>query len=295
MNNDIVLSVYNDFLNRILPHLKTSNLFNRYSSDYQNFKNPLVDCGAKVFSQSDEDGITFEILRRLGIKKGTFLEFGVGNGLENNTLSLLACDWKGLWFGTGQQLGFNYNPKNLPKTDLNFIVTDSWITKDNILPLVKDGMSNIRCDNFDVISMDLDGNDYYFVEQLLESNLTPELFIVEYNAKFIPPIEFIVNYDDSFSWKGDDYYGASLQSFVNLFSKYGYCLVACNLSGANAFFVKQSNFDKFPDIPREISKLYNSPKWFLCSLDVWGNWNTIDGANQTVLQIISKVNSGEKW
>ena len=38
----------------------------------------------KHFSQSDEDGITLEICRRLGLGgESTFFEIGVGNGLEN--------------------------------------------------------------------------------------------------------------------------------------------------------------------------------------------------------------------
>src|SRR5689334_5694165 len=69
-------------------------------------KNPLNRFGAKYFSQADEDGITCEIVRRLGIKNGIFAEFGVGNGLENNTLILLANGWRGFWVG-GQDLAFN--------------------------------------------------------------------------------------------------------------------------------------------------------------------------------------------
>jgi hypothetical protein len=54
-------------------------------------KNPLNKCGRKYFSQADEDGITLEILRRIDARSGTFAEIGVGNGLENNTLILLAA------------------------------------------------------------------------------------------------------------------------------------------------------------------------------------------------------------
>jgi len=59
--------------------------------------NPLNEFGVKVFSQSDEDGITLEILRRLGIDSGIALEIGSGDGTENNTLVLLASGWKCAW------------------------------------------------------------------------------------------------------------------------------------------------------------------------------------------------------
>lgn len=57
------------------------------------------------FSQFDEDSITLEILNRIGLHKGFFVEFGVGNGLENNSIVLLASDWEGAWFG-GQEISF---------------------------------------------------------------------------------------------------------------------------------------------------------------------------------------------
>src|SRR5262252_5197626 len=66
---------------------------------------PLVRHGAKFFSQSDEDGILLEILRRLGLASGVFAELGVGNGLENNSLILLMHGWKGVWLG-GEPLAF---------------------------------------------------------------------------------------------------------------------------------------------------------------------------------------------
>jgi hypothetical protein len=73
----------------------------------QNHPNPLNGFGNKCFSQSDEDGITIEILKRIKcLDKGTFAEFGVGNGTENNTLILKALGWKGFWCG-GEELAFD--------------------------------------------------------------------------------------------------------------------------------------------------------------------------------------------
>jgi hypothetical protein len=61
-----------------------------WSRSKEGTRNPLNRFGAKYFSQGEEDGLTLEIIKRLGIKNGTFAELGVGNGLENNTLILLA-------------------------------------------------------------------------------------------------------------------------------------------------------------------------------------------------------------
>lgn len=51
--------------------------------------------GYKVYSQNDEDGILAEIFRRIDVTNRQFLEFGVENGLENNTLNLLEQGWSG--------------------------------------------------------------------------------------------------------------------------------------------------------------------------------------------------------
>ena len=62
-------------------------------------KNPLSSKFRKYFSQNDEDHITLQILKRLNlnITEHRFIEFGSGNGLENNTIILIALGWKGIW------------------------------------------------------------------------------------------------------------------------------------------------------------------------------------------------------
>src|SRR5689334_18541665 len=51
----------------------------------------------QAFSQNGEDGIIAELFRRIGTKNRLFVEFGVGNGLENNTAFLLTQGWRGSW------------------------------------------------------------------------------------------------------------------------------------------------------------------------------------------------------
>ncbi|MGD1074328.1 MAG: hypothetical protein ABSB15_29845, partial [Bryobacteraceae bacterium] len=53
----------------------------------------LTRYGYKAFSESDEDGIIAEIFRRIGTENRVFFEFGVGDGLANNTLNLLLGGW----------------------------------------------------------------------------------------------------------------------------------------------------------------------------------------------------------
>jgi hypothetical protein len=69
-----------------------ADLRQRYSGDKR-----LEPAGYKVYSQGDEDGIIAEIFRRIGAGDRRFVEFGCGDGLENNTASLLLQGWSGLW------------------------------------------------------------------------------------------------------------------------------------------------------------------------------------------------------
>lgn len=221
--------------------------------------NPFNKWGRKVYSQTDEDGLTFEIIRRIGLENGTFAEYGVGNGLENNTLALVACGWNGFWVG-GEDLSFTPPQVN---EKIRIAYKQAWVTLDNIVALTKSGLNEISKSEIDVISLDLDGNDIYFVEELLKNKFLPKLFIVEYNAKFAPPIRFSIKYRKDFQWNGDDYFGASLMSFNDLFKKFGYFLVCCNsLSGSNAFFVSERFKHLFIEVPEDISLVYSPPRYF---------------------------------
>lgn len=214
-------------------------------------RNPLNRFGAKYFSQSDEDGITLEILRRIGLGSGVFVELGVGNGFENNTLILLASGWKGVWIG-GEELAFNHrtNPSRLTFRHV-------FITNDNVISTIEDGLKSLNSTSIDVLSLDLDGNDIYFIDSILSSGILPAVMIVEYNGKFPPPIRWSISYDSKHVWDGSDYHGASLQSMNDILSKYAYKLVCCNIgTGANAFFVAERFHSAFDDVPTELADIF---------------------------------------
>ncbi|MEE6179258.1 hypothetical protein [Mycobacterium sp. 050134] len=199
-----------------------------------------------------------EILRRIGrLEGGTFAEFGVGDGTQNNTLILAALGWKGFWVG-GQDLAveLDANPR--------FTYQKAWITADNIVTSSRFCMQRIGATHVDVVSLDLDGNDIYLAEKLLADGLRPQLFIVEYNGKFPPPVKFQIAYDPGHVWQSDDYFGASLTSFAELFERFGYRLVCCNAhSGSDAFFVDAALSEHFADVPTDIGQLYVEPRYFL--------------------------------
>lgn len=250
-----IISLRRDFINFF--HRHDMELHRSIFQRQQNHPNPFVKYGKKCYSQADEDGLTIEIIKRLNIENGTFAEFGVGDGTENNTLVLLAMGWKGFWIG-GEDLLFD------AKKSSRLAYYKAWVTLDNVRSLYFDGAKKIGVDGVDVVSLDLDGNDLYFCDELLSGGVRPHLFIVEYNAKFLPPIRFSIQYDERHVWQNDDYQGASLASFVDVFAKYGYRLICCNAAtGVNAFFVRDESAALFLDVPEDIASIYAEPHYHL--------------------------------
>lgn len=214
-------------------------------------KNPLNHFGQKYFSQNEEDGILLEILKRLGLLSDPshrrFLEFGVGNGLENNSLILLMHGFKGVWVGN-EELAIDATKSN----KLNYIKT--WLTLDNMGAVVEQALNYLGGAQIDVLSMDLDGNDLYFINFFMHAGIYPKVIVAEYNGKFPPPVEFTIAYDPNHHFDSD-YMGASLQSIDNLISN-KYFLVACNVTGSNAFYVRRDFSHIFSDVPKTVAEKF---------------------------------------
>ena len=82
-------------------------------------------------------------------------------------------------------------------------------------------------------------------------------------------------------WDGSDWFGASLQSLCDLFQRRNYSLVACNVTGSNAFFVRNDQLqERFPCIG-EIDKLYQPARYFLTP----GLFNHLAGASALSVQL----------
>lgn len=221
-------------------------------------ENPLVKTGSSFFSQFDEDAIISNILSRLNIKgSGNFIELGVGDGLQNNTLNLLFQNFSGTWIG-GQNLAFDTRAAFQERLKFN----KAWITIDYL-----DEHQSIFLErSTDVFSMDLDGNDWHFAKFLLEHNFRPIVWVQEYNANIPPLSHWRMNYRSTHTWKGGMNWGASLGEYTNLLGQYGYKLVACNATGVNSFFIRSDFAQNFSDIPTDILWHFNPYRpWFMKS------------------------------
>lgn len=224
-------------------------------------RNPLTATPRRHWSQADEDGILEQVLTRiLPGRAGTFLEFGSGDGTENNTLALLARGWSGGWAGA-QPLAFE------PHDSGRLAFRQTWLTRDNVIAITADLLTEVsrtRPDpTVDVISVDLDGNDHHVCAHLLRSGVLPRVWVVEVNGRFPLDVRWVMPYDPQHVWRQDDYYGASFAAMCDLFEDHDYRLVACSVSGVNAFFVRRDHASAFADVPSTRAELYQPPLYFI--------------------------------
>jgi hypothetical protein len=74
----------------LVGRLLSENLLNKVSKNINDYE-------FSIFSQWGEDGILDFIIRKLHLKDGVFIEFGVDNYIESNTRFLLFKEnWNGL-------------------------------------------------------------------------------------------------------------------------------------------------------------------------------------------------------
>lgn len=234
----------------------------------------LAGYGYKVFSQSDEDGIINEIFRRIGVSNKVFVEFGVGDGLENNSAALLYEGWFGLWIeGSGECCAKIRSAYRSAIESGQLILVESFITPENIDKIIS---SHIPAGEIDLLSVDIDGNDVHVFEKIRCIN--PRVIVFEYNAKFGPNLMYCMAYDESYSWKKSDRFGASLKYFEVLMAARGYSCVGCNIVGTNAFFIRNDLLDEHFHSPYTSENHFEPARYELvglpsghpCSVDTFG-------------------------
>ena len=213
----------------------------------------------RVYSQNGEDGILLRIFDTIGTTNKYYVEFGVGpTGTQRNTRLLREKHgWSGLMMDCCAS-------PDVPEIKLE------TINAENINELFA---KHRVPEEFDLLSIDIDGNDYW-VWKAIDEKYRPRVLVLEYNASFPPPQSKTIKYDPNFRWGRTDYYGASLSALDNLGRRKGYSLVYCDECGVNAFFIRQ---DICPYQPRPIEEIFRPPAFFkgkyfgMVSLLYWPN------------------------
>ncbi len=190
-----------------------------------------------LFSQNGEDGILRYIFSVIGFESRYFVEFGFGAHQCNSLRLILHEDFRGLFMdGSKEQCDiFNQACRKIRKTDT--IALNAFINKDNLESLIS---SNKPPAEIDLLSIDVDGNDYWFWEVI--NCVHPRVVCIEYNSGIGNKLAWSIPYKhdfERFTFHPSGFFaGASLKALEELGMKKGYRLIGCDSTGTNAFFLR---------------------------------------------------------
>ena len=190
-----------------------------------------------LLSQNGEDGILRYLFSQAGFESRCFVEFGFGAHQCNSLRLMLHERFSGLLMdGSAENCRF-FNLAAERRRISGVKAVQAFLTRDNLNALIE-GAGVPR--EIDLLSLDVDGNDYWFWEAL--SSVSPRVVCIEYNAGIGPGLSWSVPYDPEFErfakHPSGFFHGASLKAMEALGRRKGYRLVGCDSTGTNAFFLR---------------------------------------------------------
>ena len=196
----------------------------------------LESAELRVHSQNGEDGVLAYLLAKIGPTTREVVEFGIGDGTECCAANLvLTFGWSALLLEANADDAAAASAFYADRADGRVVVEHAAVEPDTIDSQLAGHVAPV----FDVLSVDIDGNDYWVLEAL--SAVRPRLIVVEYNASFGPERSVTIPYTRGFDRYGAHasgfYHGASLTALARLGERKGYVLAGCDSRGTNAFLV----------------------------------------------------------
>ena len=192
------------------------------------------------YSQNGEEFILKYIFDNIGVTNKFFVDLGAWDGTHlSNTKLFAEQGWKGLLV----------DGKEFPG------VYKSFITVENIIRTL--ALHHVPND-FDLLSLDIDGNDYWILEQVL-SYYKPRVIVSEYNSEHDPYIAKTIKYDPKFVFFPNDYYGYTYGAGVKLAERFGYTIIH-QQSNLNLFYLRNDLMPvEKPNVKVELYKHWKTP------------------------------------
>jgi hypothetical protein len=195
----------------------------------------LLDHAANVHSQAGEDGVIAKVLEVIGAPTKWCVEFGAWDGKYlSNTYNLIANQGFSAVMIEGSAkrhrdlvATFKDNPRVIPlHAFVGFTAEDGLDTILSKTPIPLD---------FDVLSIDIDGNDYHVWKAV--TRYRPRVVVIEYNPTVPNAVDFIQPADMTVNQ------GTSLSAQAKLGKAKGYELVS--VTDHNCIFVRAELFPSF--------------------------------------------------
>ena len=183
---------------------------------------------AQNFSRFDEDRILARYISELlpDTNHGTAVDLGAGDGVRwSNTYALFTNGWRGVGVESDSRRftklarAYRHYPRVFACRNL--------VTPHNVVALLQ---SYEIAKDFEVLSIDVDSNDYWILQATL-GVFRPRLIVAEINENIPPPIRFVVKYDRDFQLR-HHFYGCSIMSLADLCRQHDYALLELEYNNA---------------------------------------------------------------
>ncbi len=209
----------------------------------------LLSFRKNYYSAYGEDGIIAKVFDLLKIKKGWCVEFGAWDGIHlSNTYNLVKNKgWKAVLIeaDTKRYKELAKNIKEFGSIAINsYIKASGRNSLDSIL--AKTSIPK----NFDLLSIDIDGNDYYVWRGLKKFH--PKLVVIEFNPTIPLEVEFVQAHNPKVNQ------GSSLSAINKLAKSKNYRLIA--VTGANALFINKKYLSTIGILNTEPESLWTERK-----------------------------------
>ena len=185
-----------------------------------------------IYSQNGEDGVIEEIIQRLEMNPGVCCEFGAWNGWNlSNTFNLVKYkNWKAVYIEGDDD---KYNELMATCQSMPSIIPVHAMVEPYGEKSLASLLKSVDCNHIDILSIDVDGTDYYIWEEFTEYQ--PAIVIIEISSGMGADTEYV-----------NPTYGSSFASMLSLGNQKGYDLV-CH-TGNMIFVRKDLTQGKFENI-----------------------------------------------
>jgi hypothetical protein len=220
---------------------------------------PLRRYEANVASQCGEDGVIARALELIGTRDRWCVEFGAWDGrYASNSYRLIAQEgYRAVLIEADPE-----RCRQLARTHADrpeVIVMGRLVGFEGPERLDRILAETPIPTDFDVLSIDIDGNDYHVWEALREYR--PKLVVIEFNPTIPNEVEYVQPRDPAVSQ------GSSLQAIDRLARGKGYRLIHATV--VNGIFVEQAYAERFelPARPSELRADLSQVSWMFQTYD----------------------------
>lgn len=177
------------------------------------------------------------IFDNIGTTNKYLVDIGAWDGKHlSNTRLFMGNGWNGLLI----------DGKDFPG------IYKAFVTQENIIQILQD--NNVPKE-FDLLSIDIDGNDYWILKKVLDK-YSPRVIVSEFNSEHPLNESKTIEYDPNFVFVPSDYYGYTYGAGVKLAKEYGYTIIY-QQSNLNLFYLRNDLVTDTPDFQVQMYRHWN--------------------------------------